>query len=32
MDVYHLTVEYSLEAQDLINEIGKKININKEDL
>lgn len=32
MDVYHLTVEYSLEAQDLINEIGKKINVNKEDL
>ena len=32
MNVYHSTVEYSLEVQDFINEIENKININKEDL
>ena len=32
IDLYHSTVEYSLECQDLIKEIEKKINLNKEDL
>ena len=31
-DIYHSTVEYSLECQDLIKEIEDKLNINKEDL
>ena len=32
IDLYHSTVEYSLECQDLIKEIEQKINLNKEDL
>ena len=32
IDLYHSTVEYSLECQDLIKEIEKKINLNKDDL
>ena len=31
-DIYHTTVEYSLECQDLIKEIENKLNINKDDL
>lgn len=31
-DVYHSTVEYSLEVQDIIKDLEEKININKEDL
>ena len=31
-DVYHSTVEYSLEVQDMIKDIEEKINVNKEDL
>ena len=30
--LYHSTVEYSLECQDLIKEIAQKINLNKDDL
>ena len=29
IDLYHSTVEYSLECQDLIKEIAQKINLNK---
>jgi hypothetical protein len=32
IDLYHSTVEYSLECQDLIKEIAQKINLNKDDL
>ena len=32
IDLYHSTVEYSLECQDLIKEIEQKINLNKDDL
>ena len=32
IDVYHSTVEYSLECQDLLKELEEKINVNKEDL
>ena len=32
IDLYHSTVEYSLECQDLIKEIEQKLNLNKEDL
>ena len=32
IDLYHFTVEYSLECQDLIKEIAQKINLNKDDL
>ena len=32
IDVYHSTVEYSLECQDLIKEIEQKVNVDKGDL
>ena len=32
IDLYHSTVEYSLECQDLIKEIEQKIYLNKDDL
>ena len=32
IDVYHSTVEYSLECQDLLKDLEEKINVNKGDL